>query len=381
MEDEIRHLVQAIHDTPGRTVLVTAGAGTQALAWLLSVAGASRTLLEALVPYDWAAFDDFLGQTPAQYVAAETARLMAGRSLTRGRWLHQNEDVVGLACTATIATDRPKKGEHRAHLATWQPGRVSGYTLHLEKGARNRQGEEETVSRLMLNALAAAYGLNLRLDLALGAGDRCQEEHFDLGHSARRLRHERITHFAVDETGTVQEENSTASVILSGSFHPLHEGHLDLARAAHKRVQQKVAFELSARNVDKPALTVDALLDRMAQFAGRWPVVASNAPTFVEKSRLFRGATFVVGYDTAERIVQPRYYEDSVEQMKAALAEIRQRGCRFLVAGRSDEAGNFHRASSLDVPVGFEDLFDSLSDFRRDISSTELRRSGRRGSR
>ena len=381
MKKEIRHLVQTIHDTPGRTVLVTAGAGSQALAWLLGVAGASRTLLEALVPYDWAAFDDFLGQTPEQYVAAETGSMMAGRALTRGRWLHQNEEVIGLACTATIATDRPKRGEHRAHVSTWQPSCVTRYTLYLEKGARSRRGEEEAVSRLMMNGLAATYGLDIRLDLGLGEGDRCQEVQFDLARSARRLHAEQITHFVVDEAGTIHEENRAAPLILSGSFHPLHDGHLDLARAAHSRVQQKVAFELSARNVDKPALAVGTVLERMAQFAGRWTVVASNAPTFVEKSRLFPGATFVVGYDTAERIVQPRYYENSVTRMKDALAEIRRRGCRFLVAGRTDEAGNFRRALSLDVPSGFADLFDPLPDFRRDISSTELRRSGGRGSR
>ncbi|MCZ7667231.1 MAG: hypothetical protein M5U34_08445 [Chloroflexi bacterium] len=51
MDKETRQLVQAIHDSPTRLVMVTAGAGTQALSDLLGVAGASRTLLEALVPY------------------------------------------------------------------------------------------------------------------------------------------------------------------------------------------------------------------------------------------------------------------------------------------------------------------------------------------
>ena len=37
MEKEIQHLVETIHDTPGRIVLVSAGAGTQSLAWILGV--------------------------------------------------------------------------------------------------------------------------------------------------------------------------------------------------------------------------------------------------------------------------------------------------------------------------------------------------------
>ena len=45
MQPDIHELVQAIHDSPTLTVMVTAGAGTQALADLLGVAGATRTLL------------------------------------------------------------------------------------------------------------------------------------------------------------------------------------------------------------------------------------------------------------------------------------------------------------------------------------------------
>ena len=128
----------------------------------------------------------------------------------------------------------------------------------------------------------------------------------------------------------------------------MHEGHLGLARVAADLLGHPVAFELAAVNVDKPPLPPATVLERIAQFAGAHTVCVSNAPTYVQKARLFPGTTFVVGYDTAVRIVEPRYYGSSRNQMVAALDEIGQRGSRFLVAGRTDSEGHFHGPADIE---------------------------------
>lgn len=386
MDHDVRQLVQAIHDSPSRTMLVAAGAGTQALSDLLGVAGASRTLLEALVPYSTPAFDEFLGQTPEQYVSPATVRLLAGRAFTRARWLEAENDhnpVVGLACTATIITDRPKRGQHRAYIATWQQERLIWHALHLKKGARDRAGEEGLVSRVMLNSLAQAAGVPHQLDVPLLPGDRLVTETRDFAQASQQLRQEAIDYFCVEDNGRIHTSDTTPYAILSGAFNPLHDGHLKMAKTARVILGTAVAFELAAVNVDKPPLSPDAILERISQFAGRWPVLVSNAPTFIEKARLYPGATFIVGYDTAERILHPRYYQNSYDNVLAALAEIRQLGCRFLVAGRVDQTGTFRHLTDLAIPPTFRDMFLGIPDnqFRKDISSTELRRTGQRGSR
>jgi nicotinic acid mononucleotide adenylyltransferase len=164
-------------------------------------------------------------------------------------------------------------------------------------------------------------------------------------------------------------------LLLSGSFNPAHEGHVCLAAIAAGLTGRPAAFELAVFNADKPPLATGEVRRRMEQFVWRAPLWLTRAPTFAEKAALFPGAILVVGADTAERIVQPRFYRDSPERMAVALETIRAHGCQFLVAGRVDHAGVLHGLEGLPIPSVYRDLFTAIpaETFRRDISSTELR--------
>jgi len=161
--------------------------------------------------------------------------------------------------------------------------------------------------------------------------------------------------------------------LLCGSFNPLHAGHRELRAVATRILGGEVGYELSIHNVEKSSLGTEQLIERCRQFAGAMTAV-TTAATFVNKAELIPETTFVVGVDTAERIVDSRFYDGSERDMRQALAAIRDHACRFLVAGRLLE-NHFATLEHVNVPVGFADLFTEIveSDFRKDISSTALR--------
>ena len=175
--EEMRPHIQQLHDTPHKTVLTVSGAGTQAVAWLLGVSGASRTILEVVVPYGRLAMMDFLGFEPMQSASADTARQMARRAYLRARaQLEDDSPVVGMACAAAIATDRYRRGDHRAFVAAWDDRTTATWSLTFHKGLRDRAGEEDVVSRLIVQVLSEFSGLEPEVELGLTDGDSLEVE-------------------------------------------------------------------------------------------------------------------------------------------------------------------------------------------------------------
>jgi hypothetical protein len=148
-----------------------------------------------------------------------------------------------------------------------------------------------------------------------------------------------------------------------------------LAAAAAARLGIPVAYELSVVNVDKPDLTGDEIGRRVLQFLRVGPVWVTRAATFEAKAELFPGAAFVLGFDTALRLIDPKYYCDDLQRRDSALRALMARGCRVVVGGRVDPAGAFRIWSSDGLAAEFAGLFVPLSeaDFRLDVSSTQLR--------
>ena len=301
----------------------------------------------------------------AQAIRARAARLMPAGT-----------DLVGLGATAALVSDRPRRGEHRFHIATASAAGIAHGTAVLAKGRRDRAGEEDLVAGAIILFLARTCGVAAPSPQTLLDPD----EHYAETAAAPaepidRLIAGEIHRVTVQPDGQMLLSAPPPAVLLPGSFNPMHEGHALLARIAAEFRRQPVAFEISVTNVDKPPLAAETIRRRLAQFAWKAPVELTRAPTFLEKSRLFPGTIYVVGADTAERLFVRKYYGDDEARMHAALDEIAGAGSNFLVAVRLDPAGYIRALTDIPVPERHTHLFTEIPEhrFRVDKSSSEIR--------
>jgi len=356
-----------LHGSDWQGVFYVTGGGSGFLAELLQQPGASRTVLEAQVPYAAAALEDLLGRVPEQACSAATARALAMAAFQRARRLSDAgaeggttapaERLFGLGATASLATDRVKRGAYRAHIALQTIDATYAAELALEG---DRASEEAQLEAMLWHAMAMTLGLTL---------DAPAEPAIDLTHTLAEPPWRELVLGSIAAHPTAPHD---AGLLFPGAFNPLHRGHERMLTLAEQRTGLPGAFELSLANVDKPSLDYTEVAERLKQFDR--PVWLTRLPTFREKARQFAGATFVVGVDTLLRILDPHYYGDSRGARDEALAELAGLGTRFVVFGR--HVGNgFLVLSDLALPdiLAERCIEISAEEFNEPISSTQLR--------
>jgi nicotinic acid mononucleotide adenylyltransferase/nicotinamide mononucleotide (NMN) deamidase PncC len=288
---------------------------------LLSTPGASRFIADVRIPYSPEALADFLGEPPEQSVSPEAALKLAR---TAFKFQVSGFKFLAVACTAALATDRKRRGDDRAFICIKTKTAEKLYVLFLSEASR---AEQETLLSGWLIALIAQ---------AVGA-----------------------------ERG----------LMLPGAFNPVHKGHIGMLKAAEEITGLHGVFELSVANVDKPDILEEEML-RRASAIRDIPVALTRAPRFTNKAGLFPKTTFVLGHDTAERLIS--YAQPGEWELFQTLET------KFLVAGRifqclenvdAVSSPRFQCLENLELPKDFESLFEAIPEeiFREDISSTELR--------
>lgn len=429
---KIYDLVKQIHESPLKAVLAVTGGGAGAINELLQYGGGSATVLEAVVPYDQNAFNRFVKGKPDKYCSPEAARDLAMAAYQRGITFDIDPDkVVGIGATCSLMKGEQEREGRQHHIyigiQTHQATRTLCYKI--DGNFVNREAEEKFASYAIVDALGEAslgksclqefweqMGENqeartIKPDLAKLTCDfpgtdsnpksgvtravkslivRDTKAEVDEDSALFPLLDERTKNYVeLDRPPHVplglNKPVQSPRIILSGSFRPIHQGHIDMALTGHGIYGVPVDFEICVHNVDKPTLNYGEIQERVDGLrkykneSWKGSTLLTNASTFVQKAEMFPTAKFLVGFDTLQRIGMEKYYYNRLHMLDC-IRRIKELDCAFLVFHRMKLGGTDGKMVEVTTAKDFEILPEELKAISfvqqtvpTPISSTELR--------
>jgi nicotinic acid mononucleotide adenylyltransferase len=295
-------LFNALRENKIDLYIAATGAGVSVLASLWKRPGASRYLQGYSFPYNEAQLADYLGHPNPlgrSFCSKEVALDMAAESYIRARSANIKQEVLGRTCvgigiSATVATDREHRGEHRVHMVAVTPTKVwhRKTVLYKAVGQAARILDDETITDLMLTMLQEA------LDLVPG----------DAVDSLDQVLYQQLHEFPYFQIGYRSADLPSASqwphVFLAGTFDPLHDGHRLMADI----VSNRTIFRLCTVPLHKPVLDAHGILERVATFrAERRPLLLECEPCFINKFLHHPTSQWILGTDTLDRMIDPKW--------------------------------------------------------------------------
>ena len=381
------HKANALPNGCKITFAVTGG-GASGIAAMLGVPGASKTVLNALVPYAQAAFLKFIepAEPPKSYASIEAADKLAVAALDNSKSLLSDSSTpVGIGLAAALASG-DRRGADHMYVSVRTSTCNYTYEITLNKGARTRDEEEKICGFLLILATAKiscpSYNVNpptLLPGETFKHNVKISTPLFSRAHAD--LVSGKFNSLLVNTKEVLVNKNFDGkALIFPGSFNPFHDGHKEMARLASAMTGHPCILEISILNVDKPSLESEEILTRMAPLISMgFSVLLTRAPRFYDKTKLLSRTTFLVGTDTVERILDPKYCGGNSEVMVQELKEMKDNGIHFIVANRINKTGEFINIEEMTrykaLSEEFRSIFKSIPGFRLDMSSTAIRAS------
>ena len=363
--NKYQNIVEKIHSSPFKLVIVSSGGGTNAISSLLKVPGASNTILESHIPYSKESMNEFLNSKPDHYCSLDTCLSMAANAYKKSTKINKqskSKHLLGIAITANLATTYKKKGDHKFFIVVQSHDYTKYLECYLEKDVRTREMEEELITGCVINLLSESCGLKCDLP---EISEQIKIHQIDAEKSWKKLFNSQV--------GYISNIKNTPELIFPGSFNPLHEGHIKMKELAEKKTGMHTTFEICAKNADKPPLTFYEIKRTIDQFQNDESWMLTSAGRFSEKAEMFPNSVFIIGADTLLRVFDEKFYK-SHKDMMDHIQRFNDHNINFLVFGRKVNQ-KFISLDKIKIPeiisarcTGFEETI-----FRDDISSTELR--------
>lgn len=355
-----------------------AGAGLQKRIW--EVAGCSSFFVGAHFPYGNEKTCNVIGYEPPSFCSKEVAVALAMASYMEAYDPLDSGDVVGIGLTASVASLKAHKGEHRVFVAAISNTKCIVYSMVIQKGdVSYRAADGELADELGELALLKVLGLPTEPSEAL-SGNALQ-------FSSEEISNEDLINFImlrpyIKADGTKSEFHSEdfecEPLFYPGTFDPFHYGHANIGKAAKAKFVANYHFEpeliystcINPKHKAPPSHA--DLLKKISQMKGRNFLLTKDDALYVEKARANPGASFIVGADALLTMLNPKWGHD-IPTMLELFYDLH---IEFYVVGRVVE-GSF--MSLEDVKNKHPEIRNYTWQFKNvegrwDVSSAELRK-------
>lgn len=355
-EDKLKKAEVSLH-----VIATGAGAGLQQALW--AVPGSSAYLSGASFPYYPEETEELLGFHPSHFCDESTAVDLASAAYMKA--FRAGQKTVGVGLTASVASEKVHRGDHRAFICVMTDDKVWTKHLIFTKGVGARQRAND-------GATCDDAALMMLLDATETAVWPAEPGAYKDASELARKRFFAHPFFTMDGYRHLNIANCNEWAMMPGAYNPPHEGHFGVAHAYQELKGQRVLFEVSATPPHKPALSVQDLLKRARMLRGHDRIFTENIPMYLDKARAYPGMPLIMGADTMLRILDPKWGLDVASMLK----EMTDLGTVIYVNGREID-GRFTTVYEIvghlpDELFKFGCLFKGLEG-RWDVSSTALR--------
>lgn len=411
--------------------MVVAGGGNGSLKEVFNQPGASASLRSALIPYSLDSFPTYTNNKQingcvnkdTSNILGQTAYRKTIESLLREEALIKekhnisdilNSNIFSIACTATLRSLTPKRGDHRFIVSSVSNIDTFIYEFTIDKTEDLSRVQEDDLTS---DAIFLAIGNRCKIPYDLMSDNKLNKTiliHDDPFKNLYDGKTKKVLCFLKEINGSTFNDRFNCfedinlpedTLVFPGTFNPIHNGHIELAKIALIKLgwditkpNSLIVFDIGCYNADKGFKSIDEIkkiIDQniiILKDSGitNFAFSVSSESLYSNKSYLYKNCYLLQGADTFERVLDTKYYENSEFKLISSLTEIYMNGCKFIIGGRLSYPSDptiltsykkFITASSIinekgkNIPIKILETYIQLSeeDFRIDLSSTEIK--------
>lgn len=355
-----------------------AGAGLQKRIW--EIAGCSSFFVGSHFPYGPVKTCNTIGYEPSSFCSKETAIALAMASYMEAYDPFDGaDDVVGIGLTASVASLKAHKGDHRVFVAAISNTKCIVYSMVIQKGdASYRAADGELADELGELALLKVLGLPTEPSEAL-SGNALQFSSEEIPNEDLINLIMKRPYIKADGTKSVfdREDFPCEPMFYPGTFDPFHYGHANIGAAAKAKfianysVEPELIYSTCINPKHKAPPTPAALLKKISQMKGNNFLLTKDDALYLEKAEANPGCSFIVGADALLTMMDPKWGHNILVMLET----FSQLNVEFYVVGRVVD-GVFTTLE--DVKNKHPDIRSWTWTFKNvegrwDVSSTELR--------